>query len=193
MKKSKLLKHPLSKEDIAALRSYSLGIRIQKLRACADMNQIEFGNLFGVKQTTVWAWESDEHIPRAMILNKMQLIFNLPTDFFLDAEIERVKLRKKRRVKSDYMCMWQKIEYTLLKRIIAGKYPVLSELPSTNKLADEFNSSTTTAYNAVLALLAADILIVRRGKQPLISDRAVENAKKEIEKFANKIKDYDLE
>ena len=187
MKKIKHIElvHPLSNADIAELRAYSLGFRIQKLRLCADLKQVEFAKLFGVQQTTVVTWENDEHIPRSHVLNKMQMLFDLPMDFFLDAEISRVKLRTKRS-RENYVAIQQKIEYVILKRIIDHTYPVGSELASSKVFAIEFNTSQGSVFMAFSLLKDADILIKRKGKQHIISYNAVDLAKKEIEQYLDK-------
>lgn len=187
MKKIKHIElvHPLSSADIAELRAYSLGFRIQKLRLCADLKQVEFAKLFGVQQTTVVTWENDEHIPRNHVLNKMQMLFDLPMDFFLDAEISRVKLRTKRS-RENYVAIQQKIEYVILKRIIDHTYPVGSELASSKAFAIEFNTSQGSVFMAFSLLKDADILIKRKGKQHIISYNAVDLAKKEIEQYLDK-------
>lgn len=194
MKKKRIeLAHPLTDADIAALRSYSLGFRIQKLRLCADMKQSEFASLFGVSQTAVVAWENDEHIPRSRVLNDMQMIFGLPMDFFLDAEIERVKLRKKRPQREAYMSKIEQIEYGLLKGIIDRVYLPGAEMLSSYTLAAKYNTSHTTVSNAFVNLLDSGILKVRRGKTYIISDDAMELAEKQIEKFRNKAIPDDVE
>lgn len=188
MKKKRIeLAHPLSAADIAALRSYSLGFRIQKLRLCANMKQSEFGELFGVSQTAVVAWENDEHIPRARVLNTMQMMFELPIDFFIDAEIDRVKLRKKRPKEDKHMNKTEQIEYDLLKGIIDHVYLSGTEMPSTIKLSAEYSVSQRTISIVFAKLLDAEILIVRRGKTYIISDDAAELAAEAIKKFEDMV------
>lgn len=90
------MKIEITKERIEELRPYPISYRIQKLRWWSDLTQEEFGKLFGVKQPTVGMWESGANIPRGQVLEQMKVVFDLPSDFFEDAEIVRLKLRSKK-------------------------------------------------------------------------------------------------
>ena len=84
-------------EKINELRAYPISYRIQQLRWWSDLSQRAFAREIECTQPTLCRWEQGQKIPNGKVLARITQYFDLPSDFFLDAEIQRVKLLKKRR------------------------------------------------------------------------------------------------
>ncbi len=54
----------------------TMGERINHLRKDNNLNQTEFGKLFGVKHNLVSAWENDKRLPSTEVLKEMSQRFN---------------------------------------------------------------------------------------------------------------------
>mgnify|MGYP004622292849 FL=1 len=71
---------------INALRNYSFGCRLQRLRWWNGLTQKEFAELIGCSQSSVSMWEHGNCIPYGNILEKIIMLYELPYDFFDDVE-----------------------------------------------------------------------------------------------------------
>lgn len=81
----------LAKEDFVAkekaillwntrgdLKDQSLALSIKRFRKSFDLNQAEFGKLFGVDSGTVSAWESGRNVMRNSSLNLFKILLTNP-------------------------------------------------------------------------------------------------------------------
>lgn len=59
---------------------------IAALRASANLSQEKFGELFGVKKSTISGWESGLSTPTIGVLLKIAKYFRVTTDFLLGNE-----------------------------------------------------------------------------------------------------------
>lgn len=81
----------LDEQTIEELKCYPLQYRIKRLRCITELSQEEFANKLGYTQATVSNWESGRKAPNGIALEKLRKFFNLPYNFFIDVEIERLK------------------------------------------------------------------------------------------------------
>lgn len=73
--------------------------RIHTLRGGRDMSQAELADAIGVTEETVWSWEASRSLPRASMLERLELEFQLrPGELVeLRAAQERQRLYSERR------------------------------------------------------------------------------------------------
>ncbi len=84
----------IPEQVINALRNYPISYRLKKLRNISGYTQKKIGEIIGVKQNTICAWENGRNEPHGGYLEKYIRFFDLPLDFFIDLEVETAKLRK---------------------------------------------------------------------------------------------------
>ena len=77
--------------ELEQIMYYPLPYRIRRLRRLLGMSQTEFAEKIGSSQTLVALWEGGKTAPSERSLDKMVKAFDLPLDFFMDIEIERMK------------------------------------------------------------------------------------------------------
>lgn len=87
----------ISKERIKELKTFPLCYRLQKLRLMSGLSQQELGEKICVKQPTISAWEIGRVIPQGRMLERIILLYDLPMDYFIDVDIEKVKLNSKKK------------------------------------------------------------------------------------------------
>lgn len=75
------------------LSGYPLQYRIRKLRCILGLSQKKFADAIGYTQTAVSRWECEGVEPNPMALERIIQCFDLPTNFFIDLEIEKIKFK----------------------------------------------------------------------------------------------------
>lgn len=83
-------------QKINELRAYPISYRIQQLRWWSNLSQRAFAREIQCTQATLSRWEQGKSVPDGRALAKIVQFFELPDDFFVDAEIQRVRLNVKR-------------------------------------------------------------------------------------------------
>ena len=78
-------------QSLEQIKYYPLAFRIKKLRLLTGLSQTEFGEKIGISQTTISMWEKNKSQPSERSLQKMVRVFELPSDFFLDIEVQRLE------------------------------------------------------------------------------------------------------
>ena len=72
------------------IRYYPLPYRIRRLRRLLGMSQKEFAQHINSSQTLIALWEGGKNAPSEKSLDKIVAAFDLPSDFFLDIDIQRL-------------------------------------------------------------------------------------------------------
>lgn len=78
-------------ERLEELKSYPVSFRIRKLRCLLGITQKEFASKINFSSTSVILWENGKVSPSQLALEKIITSYDLPVDFFLDIEIERMR------------------------------------------------------------------------------------------------------
>lgn len=86
----------ITTEALNELRAYPIGYQLKRLRCIYGYSQIEFAKAIKCTQSCVSRWETYNIVPNGRHLEKIIQLFELPGDFFASAEIQRVKLSKKK-------------------------------------------------------------------------------------------------
>lgn len=74
-----------------------LGVRLEKLRGYNNYTQVDIARIIGCTQTSVSRWESCQAIPRDKTLDKFIELYELPSNYFLDTVIDKLKIMKKKK------------------------------------------------------------------------------------------------
>lgn len=83
-------------DKLNALKIYPVSYRILRLRTISGYKQSEVSQMLGVTQQTVCQWETGKRLPNSSMTEKIIELYDLPLDYFDDAEIERIKLKNKK-------------------------------------------------------------------------------------------------
>lgn len=90
-----------STEKLEELKGYPLSYRLQKLRWWSGFTQEDVANHLHCGQGSVSSWEQGKRYPNGRTLEKIIDLYDLPGDFFLDLDIKRLKLMRKKREELD--------------------------------------------------------------------------------------------
>lgn len=85
----------VSSKILDELRSHPLSFRLMQLRAMHGYTQTELAKQIGVAKVTITSWEKSRCIPSVKSIGRLILLYDLPTDFFIDADEMRDKRRGK--------------------------------------------------------------------------------------------------
>lgn len=77
--------------ELDKIRYYPLPYRIRRLRRLLGLSQTEFAEKINSSQTLIALWEGGKYAPSEKSMDKIVKAFDLPSDFFLDIDIERMK------------------------------------------------------------------------------------------------------
>lgn len=83
----------LSERIVAEIKSYPMQYRIKRLRCSLGLSQKDFARRIGFTQTTVCKWERQGVLPSDLAFEAIIKEFDLPLDFFIDAEIDKIKFK----------------------------------------------------------------------------------------------------
>ena len=78
-------------QSLEQIRYYPLPFRIKKLRRLLGLSQKEFAERIHSSQTLIALWERGKNSPSEKSLDKIIAAFDLPFDFFLDIDIQRLE------------------------------------------------------------------------------------------------------
>lgn len=105
-------------EKLEELKIYPVSYRLQQLRWLSGLSQTEFAKLMGCTQATVSTWESGRYTPSGKMILKIIDLYQLPSNFFIDLCIEKVRLQKKRKEKAeDTGARYEDVEFDKAKQI----------------------------------------------------------------------------
>ena len=77
--------------DFEELKNYPLAFRLKKLRCKFEYTQKDLANLLGCQQASVSMWERGVCKPNGIMLEKIIKLYKLPSNYFIDVEIESFK------------------------------------------------------------------------------------------------------
>lgn len=86
----------LSKDKIHELRANPVGKRISECRKAYGYTLRDLSEKIGFNYVTISNWEHGLYVPCDIALDRMMLLFDLPSDFFDDAK----KIRTEKRLKA---------------------------------------------------------------------------------------------
>lgn len=86
----------IPKDRVTELKAYPISFRLQKLRYLSGYTQQQLAAHLGVTNVAVCNWETGKTVPYSRTLEQIILLYDLPSDFFLDIEIEKLKLNKRK-------------------------------------------------------------------------------------------------
>lgn len=81
----------IDNSKLDAIRYFPLPFRIKKLRRLLGLSQTEFAERINSSQTSVSQWERGRYAPTDRSLDKIVEEFDLPMDFFLDIDVQRLE------------------------------------------------------------------------------------------------------
>lgn len=84
-------------EKLEELNPYPLSYRLQQIRLLLGYTQDEAAKLIGCTQTSISTWETGKYPPCGKFLLKITEVYGLPSNYFMDLSVEKVKIRKNRK------------------------------------------------------------------------------------------------
>ena len=81
----------IDNKTLEEIRYFPINFRIRKLRRILGLSQTEFAERIHTSQTSVSLWEKGRIEPTDRSLDKIVDVFDLPSDFFLDIDIQRLE------------------------------------------------------------------------------------------------------
>ncbi|MBR3631445.1 MAG: helix-turn-helix transcriptional regulator [Oscillospiraceae bacterium] len=96
-----MAKKRIPRDWLEGIQGYPLGYQLKRIRNYCGYSQMQEAELLGCKQPTISAWESGKTKPYGRLRERIIELYGLPTYYFSEAEIEHLKLGKKRKNRKD--------------------------------------------------------------------------------------------